>query len=104
MFSVSGDRVHISGPDKAQIGSNVSLICSSQESNPPSLIRWRVEGEEKLGSEEVSEGLVCGGVTTNHCLLYVRDPRDSIYPQPVHSPVITILPLYSSLRPVNFSK
>ena len=58
LFSVSGDRVHISGPDRAQIGSNVSLVCSSEESNPASLIRWRVEGEEKLGSQEVS-GVWC---------------------------------------------
>ena len=55
IFAVSGDRVHISGPDKAQIGSAVSLVCSSQESNPPSVIRWTVDGEEKQGvQEEVS--------------------------------------------------
>lgn len=46
---------------------------------------------------------VVSGVTTNHCWLYVRDPRDSIYPRRVR-PVITILPLYSCLRRVNFTK
>ena len=51
-FLVSGDRVHISGPDKAQIGGDISLVCSSQESNPPSIIRWTVDGEEKQGTQE----------------------------------------------------
>ena len=52
VFSVSGDRVHISGPDKAQIGGDISLVCSSQESNPPSIIRWTVDGEEHQGTQE----------------------------------------------------
>ena len=52
VFSVSGDRVHISGPDKAQIGGDISLVCSSQESNPPSIIRWTVDGEEQQGTQE----------------------------------------------------
>ena len=52
VFSVSGDQVHISGPDKAQIGGEVSLVCSSQESNPPSIIRWTVDGEEQQGTQE----------------------------------------------------
>ena len=93
LFSVSGDRVHISGPDRAQIGSNVSLVCSSEESNPASLIRWRVEGEEKLGSQEVS------GVWCQHqSLLTVCKRPEGLNISRLVRPVITILPLYSALR------
>ena len=59
VFSVSGDRVHISGPDRAQIGGDVSLVCSSQESNPPSIIRWTVDGEEKQGTQEEVRSVLC---------------------------------------------
>jgi len=55
----SGDRVHIKGPDSGQIGSELTLQCSSEESNPPSVIKWKVDGIERHGTQEevaVSEG------------------------------------------------
>ena len=51
LFSVSGDGVQISGPDTAQIGSEVTLSCSSQESNPPSIIKWTVDGVEQYATQ-----------------------------------------------------
>ena len=51
-FLVSGDRVHISGPDSAQIGTELTLQCSSQESNPPSLIKWTIGGVQQFGTQE----------------------------------------------------
>lgn len=54
--SVSGDRVHVSGPDTAQIGSEVTLQCSSEESNPPAQIKWTVDGVQQFGTQkEVGE-------------------------------------------------
>jgi len=55
----SGDRVHIRGPESAQIGSELTLQCSSEESNPPSVIKWLVDGVERRGTQEevaVSQG------------------------------------------------
>lgn len=55
----SGDRVHIKGPDSGQIGSELTLHCSSEDSNPPSVIKWTVDGVERHGTQEevaVSEG------------------------------------------------
>lgn len=55
----SGDRVHISGPDTAQIGSEVTLQCSSEESNPPAQIKWTVDGVQQFGTQKqvaVSQG------------------------------------------------
>ena len=49
--SVSGTAVQISGPDTAQIGSEVSLSCSSQESNPPSIIKWTVDGVQHFATQ-----------------------------------------------------
>ena len=51
-FPVSGDRVHIRGPESAQIGSELTLQCSSEESNPPSVIKWLVDGVERRGTQE----------------------------------------------------
>ena len=51
-FLVSGDRVHISGPESAQIGTELTLQCSSQESNPPSIIKWSVGGVQQFGTQE----------------------------------------------------
>ena len=50
--SVSGDRVHVSGPDTAQIGSEVTLQCSSEESNPPAQIKWTVDGVQQFGTQK----------------------------------------------------
>jgi len=47
----SGTAVQISGPDTAQIGSEVSLSCSSQESNPPSIIKWTVDGVQHFATQ-----------------------------------------------------
>ena len=51
-ISVSGDRVHIKGPDSGQIGSELTLHCSSEDSNPPSVIKWTVDGVERHGTQE----------------------------------------------------
>lgn len=48
----SGDRVHITGPDTGQIGATLQLSCSSEESNPPSIIKWEVDGKEMPGTQE----------------------------------------------------
>ena len=42
----------MSGPSTAQIGSEISLTCSSQESNPPSVIHWTVDGVSKTGTQD----------------------------------------------------
>ena len=44
--------MRMSGPSTAQIGSEISLSCSSQESNPPSIIRWTVDGVSKTGTQD----------------------------------------------------
>ena len=50
-ISVSGDRVNIRGPDTAQIGSEVRLVCASMESNPPAVIKWSVDGVQQFGTQ-----------------------------------------------------
>jgi len=49
----SGERVHISGPDTGQIGSTLELSCSTEASNPPSELRWTVDGAQQTTTQDL---------------------------------------------------
>ena len=49
---VGADRVHIEGPDRGHIGARLTYTCISENSNPPSVIRWNVKGQEMKGLEK----------------------------------------------------
>merc|ERR1719192_1764493 len=52
-FAVSGERVHIDGPDTGQIGATLELSCSTEASNPPSDIRWTVDGVHEPAPQDL---------------------------------------------------
>merc|ERR1719391_156271 len=49
----SGERVHITGPDTGQIGSTLELSCSTEASNPPSELRWTVDGAQQTTTQDL---------------------------------------------------
>lgn len=40
----SSEDIHIHGPDQANLGTEIQLTCTSEESNPPSTIIWDIDG------------------------------------------------------------
>jgi hypothetical protein len=68
---VSGERVHITGPDTGQIGGTLDLTCATEEANPPSVIRWTVDGKVQAAPQDQVAVETGGWKTTSNIRIRV---------------------------------